>query len=185
MTDLSTARRSNLSGVGRAVDRCWTKSGLVQPSLEGMHIRRGLQADAAEIRELTRRAYEKWIPVIGRQPTPMVADYDRGVREHMIDLLFLGATLVGLIETKHESDHLLVVNVAVAPAFQGRGYGRLLLDHAEQLATFLRLPEVKLYTNKQFTTNVEFYTRRGYTIDGEEPFMGGFLVHMSKRAAIN
>jgi GNAT superfamily N-acetyltransferase len=149
--------------------------------LADIQIRRAGQADAAAIRELTRSAYAKWVPLIGREPLPMAADYGRAVREHMIDLLFVGAGLLALIETVNKADHLLIENVAVAPSFQGRGYGKLLLDHAERLATSLGLPELRLYTNQRFVTNIEFYGRLGYAIDREEPFMGGFRVHMSKR----
>ena len=149
-----------------------------------MQIRRAGEADAAAVRELTRSAYAKWVPLIGREPMPMTADYERAVREHMIDLLFVDARLVALIETVNEADHLLIANVAVAPPFQGHGYGRLLLDHAERLAASLRLPELKLYTNKRFVTNIDLYRRLGYAIDREEPFMGGFMVHMSKRIAL-
>jgi GNAT superfamily N-acetyltransferase len=145
-----------------------------------MQIRRAGPADAADVRELTRSAYAKWVPLIGREPVPMVANYERAVREHMIDLLFVGAGLVALIETVNKTDHLLIENLAVAPPFQGRGYGRLLLDHVERLAASLRLPELKLYTNQQFATNIEFYSRHGFAVDREEPFMGGFKVHMSK-----
>jgi hypothetical protein len=53
--------------------------------------------------------------------------------------------------------------------------------HAERLAASLGLPELRLYTNKQFATNIAIYRRRGYAIDREEPFRGGFVVHMSKR----
>jgi GNAT superfamily N-acetyltransferase len=148
---------------------------------EGMQIRRAGPADAADVRELTRSAYAKWVPLIGREPVPMLADYERAVREHMIDLLFVGAGLAALIETVDQADHLLIENLAVAPPFQGRGYGRLLLDHAERLAASLRLPELKLYTNQQFATNIEFYGRHGFAVDREEPFRGGFKVHMSKR----
>jgi ribosomal protein S18 acetylase RimI-like enzyme len=156
---------------------------MAEPASESRASRRAAPADAGAIRELTRHAYAKWIPVIGREPTPMLADYDRAAREHMIDLLYVGAELVGLIETVDEGDHLLIENVAVSPASQGRGHGRLLLDHAERLAASLGLPEVKLYTSKQFATNVDLYTRLGYATDREEPFMGGFIVHMSKRVA--
>ena len=152
--------------------------------LRDMQIRRAGEADAAAVRELTRSAYAKWVPLIGREPMPMTADYERAVREHMIDLLFVDARLVALIETVNEADHLLIANVAVAPPFQGHGYGRLLLDHAERLAASLRLPELKLYTNKRFVTNIDLYRRLGYAIDREEPFMGGFIVHMSKRIAL-
>jgi GNAT superfamily N-acetyltransferase len=149
--------------------------------LEDTQIRRADPADAADVRELTRSAYAKWVPLIGREPVPMLADYERAVREHMIDLLFVGAGLVALIETVNRADHLLIENLAVAPPFQGRGCGRLLLDHAERLAASLRLPELKLYTNRQFASNIEFYGRHGFAVDREEPFMGGFKVHMSKR----
>lgn len=149
----------------------------------GMQIRRAGQADAADVRELVRSAYAKWILVIGREPVPMAADYDQAVRENMLDLLFIGAQLVALIETVNAADHLLIENVAVSPAFQGRGYGRLLLEHAERLAASLGLPELKLYTNRQFAANIEIYRRLGYAIDREEPFKGGFVVHMSKRLA--
>jgi ribosomal protein S18 acetylase RimI-like enzyme len=149
-----------------------------------MEIRRAGQADAADIRELVRSAYAKWISVIGREPAPMTADYEQAVRENMVDLLFVDAQLVALIETVNAADHLLIENVAVSPAFQGRGYGRLMLDHAEQLAASLGLPELRLYTNKQFAANIEIYRRLGYAIYREEPFKGGFVVHMSKRLAI-
>ena len=152
--------------------------------LRDMQIRRAGEADAAAVRELTRSAYAKWVPLIGREPMPMTADYERAVREHMVDLLFVDARLVALIETVNEADHLLIANVAVAPPFQGHGYGRLLLDRAERLAASLRLPELKLYTNKRCVTNIDLYRRLGYAIDREEPFMGGFMVHMSKRIAL-
>jgi GNAT superfamily N-acetyltransferase len=71
--------------------------------------------------------------------------------------------------------------VAVSPPYQGRGYGRRLLAHAERLAASLGLPELRLYTNERFSANIELYGRLGYTIDREEPFMGGSKVHMSKR----
>ena len=179
MTELETGGRSTTA---RAMSQSATAD-MAHAASEGVEIRRAVPADAAAIRELTRSSYAKWIPVIGREPTPMAADYDRAVREHMIDLLFVGAELVGLIETVAQEDHLLIANVAVSPAFQERGYGRILLTHAERLAASLGLPEVKLYTNKRFGTNVDLYRRRGYAIDREEPFRGGFLVHMSKRSA--
>ena len=138
-------------------------------------------ADAAVIRDLTRTAYSKWVPLI--EPTPMTVDYDRAVRDYMVDLLFIDTELTALIETVSRADHLLIENLAVSPAFLGRGYGGLLLDHAEHLAASLGLPELKLWTNKQFATNIAIYRRRGYTIDCEEPFRGGFIVRMSKRLA--
>jgi len=146
-----------------------------QPSL-----RRAGAADAATIRALVREAYAPWVPVIGREPRPMTADYDKAVRDHRIDLLYLGETLAALIETVDEPDCLLIENVAVAPAFHGRGLGRRLLAHAETLAIAAGHPRVRLFTNRLMEANRRLYARLGYGVDGEEVFPGGVAVHMSK-----
>jgi ribosomal protein S18 acetylase RimI-like enzyme len=150
---------------------------------EAAKLRPAVASDAAAVRELTRAAYAKWVPVIGREPMPMTADYDRAVREHRIDLLYLDDTLAALIETIDRADHLLIQNVAVSPDFQGRGFGRQLLAHAEQLATSMGYDEIRLYTNKAFAANLELYGKLGYQVDREEEFKGGIAVHMSKQLA--
>jgi ribosomal protein S18 acetylase RimI-like enzyme len=144
-------------------------------------IRRAGPADAGAVAALTCAAYEKWIPVIGRAPKPMTADYDRAVREHLIDLLFAEGSLVALVESIREPDHLLIENLAVAPEHQRRGYGLRMLRHAESLARELGFAELRLYTNKLFVENVAFYRKHGYRFDGETAFKGGFIVHMTRR----
>lgn len=93
-------------------------------------LRRATAADAAAVRDLTRAAYAEWVPVLGREPKPMGADYDAAVRDHVVDLLHLDGELAALAEMRPEADRLLVVNVAVLPAHQGRGHGRALMAHA-------------------------------------------------------
>jgi ribosomal protein S18 acetylase RimI-like enzyme len=143
-------------------------------------IRPAILADAAGIRDLTRAAYAKWI-ALWREPLPMQADYERAVAEHTIDVLVVEGALAGLIETILRLDHLWIENVAVAPEQQGRGFGRLLLDHAERRAVQAGRPEIRLMTNQAFAANLELYAKRGYAIDRTEPFRGGTTVHMSKR----
>jgi ribosomal protein S18 acetylase RimI-like enzyme len=146
-----------------------------------MPMRPATLADVAAISALVRAAYAKWVPLIGREPLPMQADYAEAVREHSIDLLDDGGELVGLIETIPHADHLFIENVAVAPAHQGRGHGRLLLALAEDKARFCGLAELRLLTNAAFTANVRLYQALGYRIDREENLLGGVTVHMSKR----
>jgi ribosomal protein S18 acetylase RimI-like enzyme len=143
-------------------------------------LRRAVAGDAPAIRALTRLAYAKWVPVTGREPLPMRADFEAAVRDHRIDLLYRDGELAALIETVAEADHLLIENVAVSPAFQGHGLGRLLMAHAERLAAAAGYLEVRLYTNKLFAANVSLYQRLGYRIDREEALNGGTAVHMSK-----
>src|SRR5215469_13575828 len=92
-----------------------------------MQIRRAHSQDAAAVRELVREAYAQWIPVIGREPMPMKADYERAVRDHEIDLLYADGELVGLIEVIANADHLFIENIAVVPRRQGQGLGHYLL----------------------------------------------------------
>jgi GNAT superfamily N-acetyltransferase len=138
------------------------------------------QAD--EVRDLTRRAYAKWVGLIGREPRPMTADYEAALRDHRFDLIYRDGTLVGLIETSDEGDHLLIVNIAVAPEAQGQGLGRGLVAHAEGLARALGRGVVRLYTNQLFAENVRLYQRLCYGIDEEttDPVLGT-TVYMSKR----
>jgi GNAT superfamily N-acetyltransferase len=137
--------------------------------------------DAARIRDLTRAAYAKWVALIGREPLPMQADYERAVVEHTIDVLIVNGALAGLVEMILRPDHLWIESVAVAPEQQGRGLGSLLLDHAERRAIHAGRPEIHLLTNQAFAANLELYARRGYIVNRTEPFRGGTTVHMSKR----
>jgi ribosomal protein S18 acetylase RimI-like enzyme len=146
-----------------------------------VELRQGTARDASAIRELTLEAYAKWVPVIGREPKPMTADYALALRKHRFDLLYVEEKLAALIETIKEADHLLVENVAVSPSFQGRGFGRRLLAHAEKLAASSGFGEIRLYTNKLFAENVRLYGKLGYRVDREEELKGGVVVHMSKK----
>ena len=138
------------------------------------------RADAAKIRDIVRAAYAKWVPVIGREPLPMRADYDKAVAEHPFDVAVEDDHIVGMIETMLEDDHLWIENVCVAPQAQGRGIGRLLLERAEEKARAAGRRELRLLTNGAFEANVLLYKRHGYSVDREEPFMGGMTVYMSK-----
>ena len=144
-------------------------------------LRRATSADAVAVRNLTRDAYAKWVPIIGREPKPMIADYTAAIRNHLVDLLELNGELMALVEARFETDHLLIVNIAVSPVAQGHGYGRALLAHAEELARSAGMREARLYTNSRFTENLKLYDRLGYQVDREETSHLGVTVYMSKR----
>lgn len=144
-------------------------------------IRRATAADAVAIRDLTRLAYAKWVPLIGREPLPMQADYDRAVAEHLIDLAEQDRKLVALVEMIEAPDHLLIENLAVHPDVQGQGLGERLLHHAEATACKLGHPEIRLYTNEKFAANIAFYSRRGYiTYQTGSIIPGSVTIYMKK-----
>ena len=147
---------------------------------QGLNFRTADADDAPAVRELTRAAYSKWIPLLGREPLPMVADYDAAVLKHRIDLAYASDQFVGLIEMIMESEHLLIENVAIHPDHQGQGFGRALLLHAEAVAKVRNKPTIRLYTNGLFVANISLYLMCGYKIDRHEAFRGGTMVYMSK-----
>lgn len=146
-------------------------------------IRMATAEDAAAVTALTRSAYFRWVPLIGREPLPMRADHGAHIRDHRTDLLFVDSELAALVETTKQGDCVLIENVAVAPRLQNRGYGRRMVAHAERLALAAGLSTVRLYTNAMFEANLRFYASLGYVVEREEALNGGVAIHMAKRIA--
>ena len=155
-------------------------------AMQALQLRRATAADAANIRALTRSAYAKWAPLIGCEPIPMTADYDRAVLDHIIDLWEERGQLLALIEVVRGSDHLLIENIAVRPDQQGKGLGSKLLLHAEELALSSGLNEIRLYTNAAFASNLSFYSRRGYEeYQRGSRLPGSITIFMRKRLKVS
>ena len=144
-------------------------------------LRRATGADARSITELVADAYRPYEPLIGRTPMPMLTHYGEAVREHEVWVLEAAGTLVGVIELEPRPDHLWIENVAVSPRWQGRGFGRLLLRHAEAEARGRGLEEVGLLTNERYLDNIAMYTRYGYRETDRVPYQGTDLVSFRKR----
>ena len=119
-----------------------------------IEMRPAAAADADGIRSLVRAAYAKWVPVVGREPLPMRADYGRAIREHRVSLLYADGLPAGVIELIIGADYLFIENVAVDPHHQGRGFGHRLLAHAEETAIAHGLRELRLITNGAFASNI-------------------------------
>lgn len=127
-------------------------------------IRPAVEADVPVLRQIAVAAYEQYVPLIGRAPAPMTADYAAAVQagRAWVAAGADGAAL-GLIVLIPQPGFLLLENVAATPAAQGRGTGACLLAFAEEQARALRLAGIRLYTNEAMTANLAYYPRHGYT----------------------
>ncbi|MCQ3972498.1 MAG: GNAT family N-acetyltransferase [Anaerolineae bacterium] len=143
-------------------------------------IRRASPGEAETVAAITRAAYARYVPLLGRQPQPMTADYRQILAEHSVWLLCLGDQPVGVLVLMKATDHLLVYNVAVSPAYQKRGLGRQLLAWAEQEGRQAGYTRLRLYTNALMVENIALYRRLGYVETAREPYLGSTLVHMEK-----
>ncbi len=95
-----------------------------------------------------------------RPPAPVLTDYRAATAAGQVWVL--GEPVVGVIVLISEDDSLLVENVAVNPSAQGAGYGRRLMEFAEQQAQSRGLSRMTLYTNEIMTENLAIYSRLGY-----------------------
>lgn len=144
-------------------------------------LRTALPHEGGALRDLARAAYAKWVPVLGREPRPMQADYEAAVGTFRFDVIEMDGRIVASLQTEAREGHYWVESVAVAPELQGQGVGQRLLAHAETLARAAGFDEIRLLTNGKMTDNRRLYAKVGYLEDLEEPFGDGTVVYLSKR----
>jgi GNAT superfamily N-acetyltransferase len=140
-------------------------------------IRPAIAADRTAVENVVQAAYAPWIEIIGGRPLPMEDDYGELIAAGLVWVL---DPVEGLIVLVPEDGVLLIVNVAVSPAAQGRGLGRCLLAFAEDQARALGLSTLRLYTNEKMVSNIALYEHLGYVATGRENINGRNAVHMRK-----
>ena len=118
--------------------------------------------DADAIRHCARHAYQKYVERIGREPAPMVADFEEQIRQRRIWVLQDHNGLCGYAVFYPLGDQMFLENVAIDTSKQGRGYGRQLMDLVEREAVRSKLTGVSLYTNVLMHENLELYRALGY-----------------------
>lgn len=150
-------------------------------ALEGVCIRAADAGDVDAVRLCARRAYAPWVEVLGFEPEPLSAEYRRLIRD---DLVWVadraGDGVVGFLVMLAREDSLLLDNVAVLPAMQGRGMLRALLGFACRHARQLGLERLELYTNAGMTSNIGIYRHLGFAEAGRRVEHGFDRVWMAR-----
>jgi ribosomal protein S18 acetylase RimI-like enzyme len=141
-------------------------------------IRRATAGDVARIRAIARAAYAKYVPRIGREPAPMVADFDAEVAAHHVVVIEAAGRVGGYMVAWPEADAYFIDNIAVDPECQDGGLGRRLIDHAATEADRLHLPALRLYTNVLMTENLSMYAHIGFVETHRATEKGFDRVHM-------
>lgn len=127
-----------------------------------MTIRLANESDLPFIRDCATAAYEMYVERMGKRPAPMVADFAHIVSAQNLHVLEAEDGAVGFIVFYPRADHVHIENVAVNPAFQGKGYGTRLIEFAEGKAKEQGFSRVELYTNEKMTENISYYPALGY-----------------------
>ena len=144
-------------------------------------IRPATAHDVAPVQALIEAAYALYIPRIGARPGPMLEDYAALIAQGRVEVFEKQGQVLGVLVLIAQADGLLLDNVAVSPAAQGRGLGRQLMAHAEARARQLGLEVVRLYTNEAMSENLGLYERLGYRETHRAEQAGFRRVFMEKR----
>ncbi|HSI41677.1 MAG TPA: GNAT family N-acetyltransferase [Xanthobacteraceae bacterium] len=149
----------------------------------GPALRRATSADLLAIESLQRAAYDKNRLLLGCEPVPLQWDYAQVLREREVWLADAdegGPGLDAVLILAPRSGDLLIDSLASAPGAQGRGLGNALLAASEARARALGRSVVRLYTGEPLQANINWYRRRGYSIERVEQRPDRRLVHMTK-----
>jgi GNAT superfamily N-acetyltransferase len=144
-------------------------------------IRKARAEEADAVRDVVRAAYQHYVPVIGREPAPMVDDYPARIAAGQAWVLEDAHGLAGVLVLEDGPDCFLLDNIAVGPDRQGLRFGRQLLDFAEAEAVRCGWSAVTLYTNALMVQNIAIYAGRGYVETGRRSEKGFQRVYMEKQ----
>ncbi|RWP51532.1 GNAT family N-acetyltransferase [Mesorhizobium sp.] len=134
-----------------------------------MKIRRALVGDLDAVIQLTEAAYAPYTALLGAPPIPVAENYAPRIERGEVWLLESSGEPAGLIVLERHPDHTMIFSVAVGPAFQGKGFGIALLNHADEQTRLWGLPEVRLYTNAKMERNIALYKEYGFHETGRRP----------------
>ena len=124
-----------------------------------------------------------YIERIGRQPGPMLEDYDEVIRRSQVHVAIADGRVVGAIVLQVTEEGFYVDNVSVRPAVKGQGVGRLLLKLAETEARRQGYASLYLATHERMTENRALYARAGYVEYGRRVVNGYPRVFFRKAIA--
>ena len=132
-----------------------------------LHIRLATGNDVSALRAIATYAYAQYVGAIGREPAPMVADFDHHLRN---DIVFVAVTkpeniVVGYAVLMRKDDSVWLESIAVATAHIGQGIGTSLINHIEDHLSGCTT-SYQLYTNVKMVRNMRWYERLGFIETG-------------------
>lgn len=146
-----------------------------------LRIRLAEAGDLNGVQAIVQHAYGTYLSrMAGQRPGPMDADYAAQMDAGELYVADTDNGIAGLLIIREYADHLLLDNVAVDPAFQGRGVGRALIAFAEDRAREAGFTEIRLYTHAKMIENQKLYAALGYRETGRHEQDGFDRVFMVK-----
>jgi ribosomal protein S18 acetylase RimI-like enzyme len=148
-------------------------------------MRRADSGDARMVQQLSADAYiPAYMAVLGTIPKPATEDYGPRIERGEVWILEIEGEPTEIAVLEANKGYLLIYSIAVRPDAQRKGYGKVLLDFADQRAIELGFHEVRLYTNEQMERNLRLYRQHGFVQIGKRQHpsrAGQVLVDMVRK----
>lgn len=146
-------------------------------------LRPATEADADAITRCVTAAYQHYCERLGRMPAPMLQDYREVIARDEVFVALADRRVCGVLVLGRREEGFLLDNIAVIPAAQGSGIGRMLLQLAEQRACAADYDSIYLYTHEKMLESRALYARIGYEEFARRTEQGFTRVYLRKRLA--
>lgn len=152
-----------------------------------MVVRRAVVVDAPEILALQKSAYQSEAEIYNDYNIqPLRQSLEETVKEicsqHVL-ILCLNNVIIGSVRAYYKDGTCYIGKLIVAPEFQGRGFGHLLMREIE--AAFQYAERFELFTGCRSQRNLYIYQKLGYQIFDERPVSGEFsMIYLRKKTSI-
>ena len=165
-------------GLEFVTEECSLSTALQLPCMT--MIRPALAADLPAIETIVREAFSIYLPRMDRPPGPMLDDYAGHIANGHASVLTENGAVLGFVVLIAKDDHLLLDVVATAPAAQGKGVGRRLVDFAVSETRRQGFKELRLYTNEAMGENIPLYEHLGFAVTHRVVENGYRRVYMTR-----
>ena len=128
-----------------------------------MIIRKAVTNDSQGLQNCMKQAYTVYLERMKGKPLPpMDVDYAQEIEHYPVWVIEGDDQIAGGIILSFESEYLSVANLSVHPDFQGRGFGRNLLELTHEKAIEQGYKEMHLATHVLLTENLALYRHLGW-----------------------
>jgi GNAT superfamily N-acetyltransferase len=146
-------------------------------------IRRPRGRDLQVIHHLVDSTYDPMVSRLGVPPWPQQSNFPQLIHSGTLWVLQSGDRLVAMIRLETNWHFLYLELVTVLPEYQGRGYGRALIEFAASEARKRRRSRLELMTHEHMVEAIGFYLHLGFTETRRYRLNGHIFVHMTKSVA--
>ncbi len=154
-------------------------------------IEKANREDLIEILDLQHLAYQKeakryndyTIPPLTQTPEEIMLEYDSALFLKLV----VDDKIIGSIKGEKDLDTCHIGRLMVHPLFQGRGFGKKLIQRLEaEFTGDSDITRFELFTGEQSNDNINLYQSMGYTIFKSAPYDSDkSMVYMEKPARRN